>query len=166
VRKINQFIVHCADTTPDMDIGVIEIDLWHKKRGWSGIGYHFVIRRDGTIEEGCPVEKIGSHVKGHNRYSIGVCLVGGFKGARDFTQEQYDALKSLYRAYCIKYRGIEIFGHNDFTKAKTCPNFDVQSWWSLTEMSEGMAIVQEETQTFWQKIMGFFSHLFSTKGAR
>ncbi len=52
MRTINLFVIHCADTYATMDIGVKEIDGWHRKRGWSGIGYHFVIRRNGIVETG------------------------------------------------------------------------------------------------------------------
>ena len=77
MRKVNLLVIHCAATKPNMDIGRDEIDSWHKARGWSGIGYHYVIRRDGRIESGRPVEQAGAHASGYNANSIGICLVGG-----------------------------------------------------------------------------------------
>ena len=77
MRKISEIIVHCSATSEMRDFGAKDIDLWHKAQGWDCIGYHYVVRIDGTIEEGRPVERIGAHCKGHNAYSIGVCYVGG-----------------------------------------------------------------------------------------
>ena len=77
MREINTFIIHCSDTYPDMDIGVEEIRRWHKERGWSDIGYHYVIRRNGKIEEGRNDGIVGAHAKGMNENSLGICMVGG-----------------------------------------------------------------------------------------
>ena len=76
-RKIDKIIVHCSATKPSHDIDVKEVDKWHKKRGWSGIGYHFFIKRGGQIEIGRSLEKQGAHTKGHNKSSIGICYAGG-----------------------------------------------------------------------------------------
>jgi len=67
MRPIDTLILHCSATPPDMDIGVAEIDTWHKAQGWKRIGYHFVIRRNGIVERGRPLAQIGAHVEGHNR---------------------------------------------------------------------------------------------------
>ena len=77
MRRIDKVIIHCSDTYHNMDIGVKQIRRWHKKRGFNDVGYHYIIRRDGTLETGRPIEKIGAHCKGQNRHSIGVCFVGG-----------------------------------------------------------------------------------------
>ena len=60
MRKINLIVIHCSDTYARMDIGVNEIRQWHLQRGFNDIGYHYVIRRDGAIEQGRPIEKPGS----------------------------------------------------------------------------------------------------------
>ncbi|MGL5965359.1 MAG: N-acetylmuramoyl-L-alanine amidase, partial [Fusobacteriaceae bacterium] len=73
----DHIVIHCSATKPTMDIGVRDIRMWHKQQGWLDVGYHFIIKRDGTIEEGRPVDVVGSHVKNHNSNSVGVCLVGG-----------------------------------------------------------------------------------------
>jgi N-acetylmuramoyl-L-alanine amidase len=82
-REIDLIVIHCAYTSPKMDIGVKEIDEWHRARGWNQIGYHYVVRRDGTVEHGRSVKTVGAHVKGFNAKSIGVCLVGGTMEGRD-----------------------------------------------------------------------------------
>ena len=112
------------------DFGAKDIDLWHKAQGWDCIGYHYVVRIDGTIEEGRPVERIGAHCKGHNAYSIGVCYVGGLasdgKTPKDTrTPEQKAALLSLIRRLKSNYTGATVYGHCDFAK-KACPCFDAR----------------------------------------
>ena len=65
MRKINLIVIHCSDTYARMDIGVNEIRQWHLQRGFNDIGYHYVIRRDGAIEQGRPIEKPGAHAAGY-----------------------------------------------------------------------------------------------------
>ncbi|NJL53780.1 lysozyme [bacterium] len=136
MRDINRIVVHCSATPVGMDIGVAEITDWHKKRGFTTIGYHFVIRRDGTVETGRPVATPGAHALGANSDSIGICLVGGvdandkMKADANFTLNQYGALVALLSNLCKDY-GIDkkdIIGHRDVLgAAKACPCFDVQA---------------------------------------
>lgn len=130
-RQINKIIIHCSATTQDMDIGVSEIKRWHLQRGWSDIGYHEVIRRNGSIEEGRPAHVIGAHTKGHNEDSIGICLVGGvdnnMSAVDNFTPEQWRSLERLLTYYLAQYPKATIHGHNEFA-AKACPSFNVQEW--------------------------------------
>lgn len=79
MRTINQIIIHCSATPEGRDYTAADIDRWHRQRGFHGIGYHYVIRLDGTIEHGRPVEQIGAHCKGHNATTIGVCYIGGLR---------------------------------------------------------------------------------------
>jgi hypothetical protein len=127
-------VVHCSATKPVQDIGRKEINEWHSKQGWDGIGYHFVIRRDGSIETGRHLAAIGSHVKGHNAASVGVCLVGGLDehGAsqNNFTARQFDTLDVLLQSLFLTYPAAQLRGHRDFPGVtKACPCFDVQAWW-------------------------------------
>lgn len=134
-RQIDHLVVHCSATPPTADIGRKEIDRWHRERGWLMIGYHFVIRRDGTVETGRLVERVGAHVEGHNKHSIGICLVGGIdakgKPENNFTHEQFKALRELLfglLSYCPE---ATVLGHRDFPGvAKACPSFDVGGWWA------------------------------------
>ena len=114
-----------------MDIGVKEITDWHVNgNGWSDIGYHWVIRRDGSLEAGRAEETAGAHAKGHNSNSIGVCMVGGMneQGGSDcnFTISQYKALAGLINDLKNRYSGCKIIGHRDISK-KDCPCFDVKA---------------------------------------
>lgn len=136
MRKIDKIIIHCSATKPSMDVGVKEINQWHKQRGWDSIGYHYVIRRNGQIEKGRDESIAGAHCRGYNQSSIGICYVGGVaedgKTPEDTrTEEQKRALVQLVRTLKRKYPMATIHGHNEFAK-KACPSFDVQKW--LTEV--------------------------------
>ena len=78
MRKISELIVHCTATPEGKYFDASHIDRWHKQRGWSGIGYHFVVLLDGTIEYGRDLNKSGAHTKGKNSTSIGLTYVGGW----------------------------------------------------------------------------------------
>lgn len=129
-KKTDLLVVHCA-ATEAQDFGAKEIDVWHRKRGFVCIGYHFVIRRDGTVEFGRPSNTQGAHVQGYNHRSIGICLMGGgaAKENRNFTSEQYETLEKLIRDIQGHYVGLHILGHRDIPKVdKWCPSFDVREW--------------------------------------
>lgn len=138
MRLINSLIIHCSATRPSMDIGVAEIKEWHLDRGWNNIGYHYVIRRNGVIEDGRPVAKVGAHAKGHNANSIGICLVGGVKEEdgktpdANFTFEQYRSLESFVSDLERQYPEIHtICGHRDLPGVwKQCPCFSVKDFFS------------------------------------
>lgn len=125
-RLIDKIIIHCADTYSDQDIDAAEIDRWHKERGWSQIGYHFVIKRDGEVEKGRPIEKQGAHTLGHNRNSIGICLVGG-KPRYNFRKVQMASLRNLVSGLKRDHPSAKVHGHNEFAD-KECPTFDVRVW--------------------------------------
>ena len=112
-----------------MDIGVKEIDSWHKARGWSGCGYHFIIKLDGTIEVGRDIEVNGAHCKGYNRSSIGICYVGGKGDDGKPEDTRTDAQKKTISALIISLQasnpGAIVKGHNELSN-KACPSYDVQ----------------------------------------
>ena len=126
-------VVHASATPPDMQIGAADIDNWHKSNGWSGIGYHAVIRRNGTLEFGRHFDDIGAHVRGHNSKSVGVCLAGGVdennQPDNNFTPEQFRTLRKVLEMLECAYPGAIIVGHRDLYEYKDCPCFDVADWW-------------------------------------
>jgi len=134
MREIDTIVVHCSATTVDMDIGVSEIREWHKANRWKDIGYHFVIRRDGTEEPGRPIEIPGAHVYGHNDNSIGICLVGGLDDSArpdaNFSMMQYETLMNLVGRLLFEFPEASVMGHRELDPKKACPCFDVQSLWS------------------------------------
>ena len=131
MRKIDMIIVHCSATKKGMDIGISEIDAWHKERGFNGVGYHYVIRRDGVIEFGRKHGDIGAHCKGKNANSLGICLVGGInnmgEAENNFSDVQFESLGSLLNELVHEYKISQIHGHKDFAN-KACPCFDVQEF--------------------------------------
>ncbi len=134
MREINEIIVHCSATRPSADIGVTQIRHWHVTGNhWSDIGYHYVIRRNGTLEEGRPVPIQGAHTSGHNAHSIGVCLVGGVSEEdvrvpeNNFTPQQFETLANILIALKKQYGITKISGHREYA-AKACPSFDVHAF--------------------------------------
>lgn len=133
MRQINKIYVHCSATKPSQDIDAATIKKWHLARNFSDIGYHHVIKRDGTVEEGRPESRSGAHVKGHNADSIGICLVGGIndRGGADanFTFEQYVALAALLRDVQQRYdlSSTDVSGHREVAN-KACPSFDIHAF--------------------------------------
>lgn len=131
-REIDSIIIHCADTYPEMDIGAEDIRQWHIARGWSDIGYHYVVRRNGEVEEGRPLDVAGAHARGYNETSVGICLVGG--KARpglqpcNFTIEQWQSLAELIVDLEGRFEIDSVLGHNAVSD-KACPTFDVRAWW-------------------------------------
>lgn len=136
-KSTDALFVHCSATKPTMDIGVREIRQWHKEQGWLDVGYHFVIRRDGTVEEGRDIEAVGSHVKDHNHNSLGICLVGGVdesnKFKANFTPSQIRSLRTLLDGLKVKYPSAAIRAHHDVAP-KACPSFDLKRWLDTNEL--------------------------------
>ena len=131
MRKIDKIIIHCSATPEGRPVTVETIRKWHIARGWSDIGYHFVIYLDGSVHEGRPLEAIGAHTSGQNLYSIGICYVGGcdknMKPKDTRTPAQEAALVKLVKSLEGRFPGASVHGHNEFA-AKACPSFDVQKW--------------------------------------
>lgn len=127
MRNINEIIIHCSATPASRDIGAPEIAYYHRHIGFETIGYHYVVRLDGTVESGRPLTRIGAHCKGHNANSIGVCYVGGINayGLPDDTrtEDQKWALRKLLISLKSQFPGAVIHSHRDFAP-KACPCFD------------------------------------------
>lgn len=128
-RTIKEIIVHCTATPEGRVETVQSIRNMHKAKGWSDIGYHYLIGLNGERWEGRNVNLIGAHCEGHNSNSIGVCYVGGVDKkmqAKDTrTEKQKDALVALLKDLRKLYPKAKIYGHRDFDKkGKACPSFD------------------------------------------
>ena len=140
-RTITDIVVHCTATRAWQDYDVDDIRRMHKAQGWSDIGYHYLVKLDGTIQQGRDVDIIGAHVSGHNAHSIGVVYVGGLDNqgkAKDTrTENQKCALLNLMMDLRKLYPKAKISGHRDFSPdkngdgtitpdeyIKACPCFD------------------------------------------
>ena len=150
-RQITHLVVHCTATPEGQDRTVEQIRADHKRQGWSDIGYHYVIYRDGTIHLGRDVNYSGAHVSGHNAKTIGIVYVGGLENKPGVaysklppkdtrTLEQRDALIALLESLRLLYPKAKICGHRDFSPdkngngliepfewIKSCPSFDAKS---------------------------------------
>ena len=154
MNKIDSIIIHCSATHAGQDLRAKDIDCMHRQRGFSQIGYNFVIDLDGTVENGRPLSIDGAHcnTKGfsgvsYNKHSIGICYIGGLDAnghpADTRTEAQKNALRDLIAKLCKEYNIIELLGHRDTSPdlngngevepaeyIKVCPCFDVRSEFS------------------------------------
>jgi N-acetylmuramoyl-L-alanine amidase len=129
MRKIDEIIIHCSDTKEGKNYYAKDIDQWHKSRGWRGIGYHYVIDLDGTLEIGRPESEKGAHCSGHNEHSIGICYIGGRKRNNELadtrTAMQRNTMYRLIDDIKSRYNIVRVVGHNYYDKNKACPCFKV-----------------------------------------
>ena len=129
MRVITLLVVHCSAVRPDQTSSAKDIDKWHREdRHYKCIGYHYVIRRDGTIEPGRPEWMIGAHCLNHNAHSIGICYEGGLdirgQPADTRTAEQKVTMQRLLEDLHERYPRALIVGHRDLDPKKACPCFD------------------------------------------
>jgi N-acetylmuramoyl-L-alanine amidase len=146
MRQINLIVVHCTASRNGKARPVAAIEADHRARGFSSIGYHYVIQPDGHVDLGRDEEQPGAHAKGFNAHSLGVCLVGGLGGPNRlnpglYTMAQWDALRITVRSLLDRYPGARVVGHRDLSPdldgdgqvephewLKKCPAFEVQEW--------------------------------------
>lgn len=117
-------VIHCSDSPHGRSDGAETIHEWHIENGWDGIGYHYVINEFSQLEFGRPTYWDGAHVRGYNKDSLGICLIG----VDFFTESQFATLTRLLRYLVKKHPGVAIKGHYELDDSKTCPNFDVPLW--------------------------------------
>ena len=137
MREIKYLVVHCDASRPSNDFDIEDIRRMHmnKPNYWNDIGYHWFIKRDGTLQKGRDESIQGAHVRDYNRYSIGICMAGGlnqetFVPEDNFTEAQYVTLTGLLLDSTSKYPNAKVQGHRDFHGvAKACPCYDVIPWW-------------------------------------
>lgn len=130
MRKISQISIHCSDTPDTQDFGFEDINLWHLGKGWKspkgiGCGYHFIIRKCGTIEIGRALDEIPACVQGANKEMIGICFIG----SHEFNSKQFSSLYRLVDYLRIQFGDLVIKGHCEYpsgkAQGKTCPVMDM-----------------------------------------
>ena len=127
MRKINYIVVHCSATREGHALTPEALETEHRRRGFRTTGYHYYIRRDGTVLGTRSLELPGAHCRGHNKYSIGICYEGGLdadccpKDTR--TLEQRGSLLALLRELRRQFPKALIVGHHDLNPMKECPCF-------------------------------------------
>lgn len=143
MTRIGFIAIHCSATPATAkNIGAADIRQWHRAKGWRDIGYHYVIKRDGTVEKGRPDNQPGAHEPKINSHSIAVCLVGGSPpigspeqkrglGENNYTPAQWASLETLVRTLRANHPAAAVIGHRDVPGVqKACPSFDVKVWWA------------------------------------
>lgn len=149
MRKIDLIVIHCSATRADRSLTLDDLEMQHRRRGFNGTGYHYYIRKDGTVHLTRPIERIGAHVKGFNSNSVGICYEGGLDGhgcpADTRTPEQRAALKLLVHQLLETFPGSRVCGHRDLSPdrngngeiepeewIKACPCFEVKAEFGVT----------------------------------
>lgn len=148
MREINLIVIHCSATREDRTFTEQDLEVCHRRRSFNGIGYHFYIRKDGSIIATRPIEKIGAHAKGWNLKSIGICYEGGLnkrgKPKDTRTEPQKQSLRLLIEQLLKEFPGCRVCGHRDLSPdlngngeiepeewIKECPCFDAAASWAL-----------------------------------
>lgn len=142
-REITETVIHwTANYIDQPHIGAEDVHQWHLERGWDGCGYHYVIKRDGTIQRGRPINRIGAHalLGGHNRYSIGISHVAGyncvsgtpnperFQSAESITDAQWRAQRQFLEVFYRVWPGGQVVGHNQIDPDKPDPGINVDQY--------------------------------------
>ena len=141
-REVTEVVVHWTDTYSNKNIGSEELNRTHIELGINGIGYHYVIRRDGSLQRGRPVNVKGDHASenGHDEYSIGLAFVGGinapsgtdfpttYRSASSLTLSQMNTFREFCQAFYNRFPGGQILGHNDVDQFEQDPGFDVRDY--------------------------------------
>ena len=122
-RVTDQIVIHHTGNAVDDDLSAAEIDASHKGQGWTCIGYHYVIRKDGTVEQGRPHWTIGAHASGENYHTIGIHICGNFEIGEP-TNAQIESTAMLLANLCTDY-GLtidrdHIVGHRELMST-ACP---------------------------------------------
>ena len=138
LKEVKYLVVHCTATRLSQRVSVEDIDRWHKAQGWSGIGYHWYVDRDGHIFPGRSEREAGAHVKGYNHCSIGICYEGGLdeqgNSADTRTPSQKAALLFIIKDLKQSYPNAIVLGHRDFPGVhKDCPCFDAKTEYSYIQ---------------------------------
>ena len=139
---VTHIVLHYSATPIERDFTAADIDEMHRARGFNEIGYHYFIRKDGTVETGRDLSQpgrfeVGAHSKGENSQSIGICFEGGVRAAApnvgydSRTPAQTAAMIELIDDLLARFVGAIVEGHRDMPGAATqCPGFSGRDWWS------------------------------------
>jgi len=119
MREINMIVVHCSATKEKRWYDADDIRSWHLNRGFRDIGYHMIVRLDGSLEAGRKITEMGAHAKGYNTNSIGICYIGGLdkegKAKDTRTPEQKKSLDRLIHSLRIAFGKLKVVGHRDLS---------------------------------------------------
>lgn len=159
-REITEVVVHATDTTRDMNVDYDVLFQWDVfKRGFTDVGYHFIIKRDGALQVCRPISRKGAHTfNNHNQYSIGIAFAGGKLGNRkqksskrsdrSFTDEQFNTFDAFMQAFYTVIPGGQAWGHNDIdVTRRSDPHFNVPEYVRKKFNKINVQTAQETRQT-------------------
>jgi len=136
-RPISEVIVHWSETFTNANLTGLELQ---QLTGAGSNAYHYIIKRDGSMERGVSLDGTGSASPGHNSFSIQVCLVGGVNvasgdedingnlGAGSITRTQFNTLHQLFRVFFVQFPGGQALGHSEFSITENDPGFEVRDY--------------------------------------
>lgn len=141
-REVTEVVVHWTETPTNKNIGAEELNEIHLESGLKGIGYHYVIRRDGSLQRGRPINIQGDHalLNNHDERSIGIVFVGGinapsgtpnlenFVSVQSLTRSQFNTFDHFCRSFYARFPGGQILGHNDVDPREYDPGFNVREY--------------------------------------
>lgn len=173
-HRVRWIVIHYSATPIERSFTAADIDAMHRRRGFRKIGYHYFIRRDGTVEKGRDLSQpgrfeTGAHSKGENNESIGICYEGGVTladrntGFDSRTKAQTDAMVDLINDLLERFPRAEVIGHRDMPGAATqCPGFDAGAWWKAHASPRPIPRIPAPPTTggFWAAVAAFFRKLF------
>lgn len=158
----DMIVIHHTGGT-DIDASAEQIDGWHKNQDWVGIGYHFVIRKNGTIERGRPEWAVGSHAYGENWHTLGIHLSGAMDKVQP-TDAQIESCAHLVAYLCDEYEipidREHIVGHREVNDDTSCPGENLfakmdlivsKAAWYAAKQDDGEAGKSKEKE--WEKDM-------------
>jgi len=136
-RPISEVILHWSETFTNANLTGLELQ---QLTGAGSNAYHYIIKRDGSMERGVPLDEVGTASPGHNTYSIQICLVGGVNvaseddaingnlGASSITRTQFNTLHQLFRVFFLHFPGGQALGHGEFDVTQLDPGFEVRDY--------------------------------------
>lgn len=150
-RSINLIVIHCSASPDGRPVSVETIRQWHRARGFTDIGYHWVVGVTGQVYPGRPEESVGAHAKGHNAKSLGICMVG----TERFPLHAWASLKAKIEQLLERFPGASVCGHRDLSPdldgdgqvepnewIKICPGFDVAAWLQRGMMPDSKHVLE------------------------
>jgi len=130
-RHVDRVFLHCTASSYDHHDDIEVVRQWHLGRGWSDVGYHYMIHRDGSMSEGRPLERTPAAQKGHNKGTIAIAMHGGQDAKDDFSTKQIVTLREFCEQIRAAYDGdITFHGHCEVV-IRDCPVYDYKAYLAL-----------------------------------
>jgi N-acetylmuramoyl-L-alanine amidase len=137
MAEIKNLVWHCSDTPSTFDVTEIDINKWHiEERGWSRVGYHILIKRDGTLvimipfdrDSNISFDELANGARGFNSNSFHFCWAGGKNNDDNRTIEQRKTMEAVTKMMVMLFPKIKVLGHQQINNYKYCPSFHTANW--------------------------------------